>query len=100
LKLKGSIVGNTSGYLIDRHETVFDTLGVSFDPVSLDPQTPLNSQWLTEMKIVCPGYWALRSAKLTMLVTVSDLQDKEAEETEQKIINEGQMRLPTAEKMF
>jgi len=27
-----------------------------------------------------------------MLVTVSDLQDKEAEETEQKIINEGQMR--------
>jgi hypothetical protein len=35
-----------------------------------------------------------KRAELTMLVIVSDLQDKEAEETEQKIINEGQMRLP------
>jgi hypothetical protein len=45
------------------------------------------------MKIVCSGYHSKR-AELTMLFIVSDLQDKEAEETEQKIINEGQMRLP------
>lgn len=34
-----------------------------------------------------------RDTQLTRVSTVSDLQDKEAEETEQKIINEGQRRL-------
>jgi hypothetical protein len=47
------------------------------------------------MKIVRRGYRARIIPELTMLVIVSDLQDKEAEETEQKIINEGQMRLST-----
>jgi hypothetical protein len=42
------------------------------------------------MMRVCSSRRATNRGWLTVSCTVSDLQDKEAEETEQKIINEGE----------